>query len=264
MDARELYRSGKLAEAVAAMNEEVRTHPADANRRGFLCELLCAAGQLERADKLLEALATQDPQSAPAVAIFRQIVRAEQARQQMWSDGRVPEFVGGGPTPAQKALLQAIVELRAGRAAEALALVSQADEARPKLKGTCDGEAFTDLRDLEDLSCSHFEVLTSTGKYFWIPVESVESVEFRAPTRPRDLLWRRAHMVVRGGPDGEVFLPAVYAGVPGADDAARLARTTDWRGGEGAPVQGVGQRTLLVGDKARPMLEIKEIQIETA
>ena len=50
-------------------------------------------------------------------------------------------------------------------------------------------------------------MLTSTGKYYWIPMERVEMIEFHDPARPRDLLWRRAHMVVRGGPDGEVFLP---------------------------------------------------------
>ena len=34
---------------------------------------------------------------------------------------------------------------------------------------------------------------------------------------------------------------------------------TDWRGGEGEPVRGFGQRLLLLGDEARPILEIAEI-----
>src|SRR5205814_5139249 len=64
-------------------------------------------------------------------------------------------------------------------------------------------------------------------------LERVESVEFHPPARPRDLLWRRVHMVVHGGPDGEVFLPVLYAGsAADPNDQIRLGRTTEWRGGD--------------------------------
>lgn len=261
MDGRELYRAGQLAAAVAAMNEEVRNNPLDTQRRGFLCELLCLAGNHDRADKLLEALGTQDPQAAPTIAMFRQLVRADQWRRQLWTDGRVPELLGEA-TPAIRALLQAVVASRAGDLAAAAGLAAQAEELRPKVSGTIGGKPFDDFRDLDDLHCAFFEVLTSTGKYFWIPTERIELVEFRAPTRPRDLLWRRAHMTVREGPDGEVFVPAVYCGSDAAGEAAQLGRTTDWQGGEGSPVRGVGQRTFLAGEDAVPVLEISELRFE--
>src|SRR5439155_24520554 len=131
---------------------------------------------------------------------------------------------------------------------------------RPRVRGTCDGQPFTDLRDLDDLTAPVFEVLTSNGKYYWVPVERVERVEFRPPARPRDLLWQRAHMVVRGGPDGEVYLPTLYAGSHAeADENLALGRATDWRGGNGEPTRGVGQRNLLVGDDCRAVLELKEL-----
>src|SRR5439155_1325758 len=131
---------------------------------------------------------------------------------------------------------------------------------RPRVRGTCDGQPFTDLRDLDDLTAPVFEVLTSTGKYYWIPVERVELVEFRPPARPRDLLWQRARMVVRGGPDGEVYLPTLYSGTHAeSDNGLRLGRATEWRGGDGAPVRGVGRRTFLVGDDTCPILELKEL-----
>ncbi|MEI7815483.1 MAG: type VI secretion system accessory protein TagJ, partial [Coriobacteriia bacterium] len=73
-------------------------------------------------------------------------------------------------------------------------------------------------------------VLTSTGKYYWIPLEAVELAEFRPPERPRDLLWRPTHMVVTDGPDGEVFLPTIYPlTFANGDDQLRLGRGTDWR-----------------------------------
>jgi type VI secretion system protein ImpE len=156
--------------------------------------------------------------------------------------------------------LEASIHLRENRAAEAMALLSQAEEQRPAVSGTADGEPFDELRDLDDLTASFFEVLTSTGKYYWIAVEQVEQIEFHPPEQPRDLLWRRAHMVVDDGPDGEVFLPVLYAGSHQEEDVRfRLGRQTDWRGGDGAPVRGIGQRMFLIGEKDRSILELSEI-----
>jgi type VI secretion system protein ImpE len=72
-------------------------------------------------------------------------------------------------------------------------------------------------------------------------------------------------LVVRDGPDGEVYLPTLYAGSHAdADDRVRLGRVTDWRGGDGLPVRGVGLRTFLVGSEGRPVLELKEIVVHSA
>jgi type VI secretion system protein ImpE len=159
--------------------------------------------------------------------------------------------------------LEASICLREGSQDEAVGLLASAEAERPRVVGTCNGRAFEDLRDLDDLTAGVFEVLTSNGKYYWIPIERVEQVEFRAPERTRDLLWRRARMIVRDGPDGEVFLPTLYAGShaePG--DRFRLGRATDWRGGEGEPVRGIGQRTFLVGDEACPIMELETLTID--
>jgi type VI secretion system protein ImpE len=259
VNARECYDAGRLNDALAASLAEVKSAPADLGRRGFLCELACFAGDLERADRQLDLLGDQDPQAALGVSLFRQLIRAEQARQQFYTEGRLPEFVAEA-TPVIKMHLEASILLRDGKPGEAAKLLAEAEGQRPKAGGACDGRPFTDFRDLDDLVAPVFEVLTSNGKYYWIPVERVESVEFRPPQRPRDLIWRRVHMVVRDGPDGEVYLPTLYAGThAAAEDGLRLGRATDWTGGNGAPVRGMGQRTYLVGDEARTILELKEL-----
>jgi type VI secretion system protein ImpE len=261
MNAREYYEAGQLAEAIAALKAEVKENPADTSRRGFLCELLCFAGDLHRADLQLDAVATQDPQTQLGIGLFRHLVRAEQARQQFFAEGRLPEFLDL-PSPQLRLHLEASIRLREGQAQKAARLLEQAEEQRPVVAGVCNGQPFTGLRDLDDLTASFFEVLTSNGKYYWIPMERVESVEFRAPARPRDLLWQRVHMVVRDGPDGEVYLPTLYAGTHAeSDDKLRLGRATDWRGGNGEPVRGIGQRTFLVGDESRTILEIQTIEM---
>ena len=195
------------------------------------------------------------------VALLRQLIRAEQARQQCYSEGRLPEFLDA-PPPYFKLHLEAAVQLRAGAKAEAAALLAQAEAQWPAVEGVCDGRSFDVFRDLDDLTAPFLDVLTSTGKHYWAPLERIECLEFHAPERPHDLLWRRAHMVVHGGPDGEVFLPALYPGShAAADDSLRLGRSTEWLGGEGEPVRGLGQRTFLVGADARPIMELGEITV---
>jgi type VI secretion system protein ImpE len=262
MNAREHFEAGRLEEALAALRAEVKAAPADLGRRQLLAELLCFAGELERADAQLDTLATQESQALVAISLFRQLLRGEQARQQFYTAGRLPEFLEA-PSPALKLHLEASIRLRDGQPREAAELLAQAEEQRPKISGTCNGRPFADFRDLDDLTAPIFEVLTSNGNYYWIPMERVEQIEFRKPTRPRDLLWRRVHMVVRGGPDGEVFLPALYAGAHReADDRLRLGRATEWSGDDGAPVRGKGQRTFLVGDDSLAILELEEIAIQ--
>ncbi len=257
--AREHYQAGELKDALATSTEEVKKHPTDQAARNFLCEMLLFAGELERADRQLDTLAHQDPTAAVAVGMVRHLIRAEEARQQFYNDGRLPEFLNQ-PSEVLRMHLEASILLRDNKAAEAWQLLQQAEEKRPRVSGVCDDKPFDDMRDGDDLTAPFFEVLTSTGKYYWVPMDQVELIEFRKPTRPRDLLWVRAHMIVRDGPDGEVFLPALYAGThTQADDRVRLGRVTDWKGATGEPTRGIGQRTFLVGDVGRAILELGTI-----
>jgi type VI secretion system protein ImpE len=266
--ARDHFEAGRLGAAIEAMNAEVKAHPLDADRRGFLGELLCFTGDLERADRQYDTLVQQDGGLAIGVALLRQLIRAEQARRQFFGEGRLPEMLGVPPEHL-KIILEASIRLREGDAPAAMSLLARAEELRPALAGQCDGASFDDFRDLDDLTASFFEVMTSTGKYYAVAMEQVDSIEFRRPERPRDLIWRRAEMVVRDGPEGEIFLPAVYAPLAGAaaaeiDDAARLGRTTEWAGGDGTPVRGIGQRCFLVGEESRGMLQLGRIEFASA
>jgi len=262
MTASEFYRAGQLADAIAAATEEVKRHPVETSRRGLLAELLCFAGQWERADLQLEIISQQDPQLTLGISMFRQLIRAEQARQAFYASGAVPEFLGQ-PSPVLQLHLEASIRVREERLPEAAALLEEAESQRPKPRGTCDGRAFDDFRDLDDLTAPFLEVLTSNGKYYWVPLERIEAIEFRAPERPRDLLWRRVHLVVQDGPDGEVFLPVLYYGSHAEeDDRLKLARMTDWRGGDGTPARGIGQRMFLVGSEGESILEMKHLEFQ--
>jgi type VI secretion system protein ImpE len=257
MTAKQLFEAGQLAEAVSAAVDEVKKRPMDESCRWFLCELLCFTGDLDRADKQLDLIASQDPKALAGVALFRQLVRAELARQEVFRQGRVPEFLGA-PDPVLRAHVAALIELRSGNELKAGELLSQAQGHAHPAPGVCDGAPFDDVRDLDD-SCGPFlEVLTSTGKYYWVLFSTIESLEFRPPKRPRDLVWRQTDLSVNGGPNGEVYIPCLYAGTAAsADNQLKLGRATDWIGEN--PVRGVGQRMLLVGETDKSILEITKI-----
>ena len=259
-----LLAAGKLGAAIEAANAQVRRAPAEIAGRILLAELLLLGGNLERADNLLDAAGQIDPTVLPGVAEFRQLIRAEQARRQLRRDGRVPEFLSE-PTPPLRACLAAIVARRGGDLAQAARFAAEAEEQRPRAAGVIAGAggdvAFEDFRDADDFCAGYFEVLTTTGKYFWIPTERIASVEFHKPQRARDLYWRRATMSVSAGPDGEVYVPAIYDSLEtGIDDQLRLGRATDWRGPEAGPMLGLGQRLFLVGEEDRGIMELTTLR----
>lgn len=268
-EAGRLFREGNLAAALTAANAAVRRAPTDIGARVLLAELLAFSGNIERADVVLDACADLDPSAAIVVAEFRQLLRGELARRQLFSEGRVPEFLGE-PTAAQRSSLAAIVALRNGDVPEAARLAAEAEEARPHPTGTAGGTAFTDMRDADDLLASCFEVITTTGKYFWIPPERVLLLEFHPAKRPRDLFWRRATMQVADGPDGDVYLPTTYppttsTAASAMTDALRLGRATDWhQAGDSGPTLGLGAVTILVGEEAMTWLEMDKVSFQVA
>ena len=259
-----LFRARRLGPAIAAANAEVRRNPADLSARILLAELLVFGGNLDRADLILDAASQADPTSAVVVAEFRQLLRADIARRQLSRDGRVPEFLDE-PTTALRAALAARVAMRAGDVAEAARQAGEAEAARPRVAGVLslggNDAAFDDFRDVDDLCAGYFEVLTTTGKYYWIPTERVISLTFHPPRRPRDLAWRRATMSVNAGPDGEVYLPAIYdTNQPDLGDDYRLGHATDWTGEADEPVRGVGQRVFLAGEEAHGIMDLGELR----
>lgn len=260
----ELFQAGRLNDAIEALNATVRSKPTDTEARGLLAELVCYTGNHERADKLIDQLGIQDPTSIPGLAVIRQLIRGDLTRREVFTQGRSPDFLSP-PPDWMKLTLEATIALREGRFDEATAKLAEAEEMRPVLRGTCNGTAFDDFRDIDDVLAGVLEVISASGTYYWVPLENVDSIAFEAPRRPRELLWRRAMVEVRGGPDGEVFLPALYPGsADSSDDNIRLGRSTDWSEDENRPVTGLGQRCYLVGEELIPVLELETVTFEGA
>ena len=90
MNPLELYRAGRLTDAIKALSAELRDNPTDTRRRTFLFELLCFAGEYERADKQLEVLAQAGPSSEMGVLLYRSALYAERQRHDLFERGEFP------------------------------------------------------------------------------------------------------------------------------------------------------------------------------
>ncbi|NBW96880.1 MAG: hypothetical protein EBR28_09160 [Planctomycetia bacterium] len=193
--AHDCLKAGDLAAATAAATAAVKAAPKSLEDRWLLAELLILGGQFDRADAQFDTMMTLEPRVAVAAAPIRQLLRAEAARRQFFDEGRVPELLDGAGQQVRDRL-EAFVLLRAGRPADAGAVAARAEIARPALGGVVViggvERPFADFRDLDDVTAEVFEVLTQTGKYYWIEMARIGSVEFEPPARPLDLVWRKA------------------------------------------------------------------------
>ena len=258
-----LFEEGRLRDAVAAMSEAVKAAPADTQVRSQLAEFLCVAGELERAERQFAAIAEQDPDAAIQAMALRQLVRSDMMRRQVWTEGRPPEFVTDPPEHAVLRL-EGLMHLREGRIAEAGSCIARAEAARPALAGAHDDVPFSDFRDLDDLIGGILEVMTTTGKYFWVPLEQVDEMEFSQRARVLDGAWRTVKISVRGGPDGEVVVPAIYPLIETPPrDAILLGRETNWIEVSPECVRGEGLRCFLVGEESLSIRQLGRLTFGT-
>lgn len=263
MSTSDLFKAGRLQEAIDAQVREVKANPADHAKRLFLFELLAFAGDLERARRQIDAVNYGEMERDTAVLAYRKLLDAEEVRRRVFREGVMPQFLVPPPQHLGKRL-EAVNCLRGNQPAEAARLLKEATAAEPALKGQLNDKPFTILRDCDDLFGPVLEVMAH-GDYYWLPLEQVDTLTANAPKLLRDLLWLPGRLEVRNGPAGNVFLPALYPGShEHPDDQIKLGRLNDWKSSEAGPVRGVGLRMFLVNDDAVSLLELRKLQVTSA
>jgi type VI secretion system protein ImpE len=258
MNAKELLDAGQLLAAIAQLTKEVRAHPADTQRRIFLFELLCFAGDYQRADRQLEVIGQQGSHAEVGVQVYRNIFAAEQIRRRLFADGLQPKFLFE-PPPYVRLHLEALNRLRENSPTEARSLLEKSIEARPALAGHINGQTFSDIQDSDELLGPCLEVIAGKD-YAWLPFEHIKSLHIAPPRRLRDLLWLPAAIEAWEIPLGEVFLPVLYAGSSThANEQVKLGRMTEWQDVGAQLTRGVGQRLLLVDNEEFAILGVREV-----
>ncbi|MFP5230379.1 MAG: type VI secretion system accessory protein TagJ [Acidobacteriota bacterium] len=233
MDALSLYRAGQLREAIDALGVELKKQPLDTRRRTFLFELLCFAGEYDRAARHLDVLSDASAEAASGALLYRSALHAERIRQEMFAKDELP-----------------------------------LSSAHPAAAGKMNETEFSEIEDSDPRIGANLEVFIA-GSYNWIPFAYIESVTTQAPRKLRDLIWLPA--VVRTTPEfrlqdlGEVLLPVLAPlSWRSADDKVRLGQLTVWDEDSKYGAIPSGQKTLLVGEEERPLLEMRELNFHHA
>lgn len=237
MNVQELFRAGKLKEAIQALGGELRDNPTDLKRRTFLFELLCFAGEYPRAEKHLNLLADASPDAGMGALLYRSALSAERKRQLFFESKEYAKSADAG-------------------------------EVKPR-SGKLNGEPFQTIEDLDPRIGPRLEVFIA-GEYVWLPFAHIGTMQMQPPRLLRDLLWSSA--IVTAGPAlkgqefGEVLLPAIYPfSSQHPRDEVKLGRETaslqQANGDEGA----AGQKLFILdGEREVTLLEIRSLEFDDA
>lgn len=230
MNAQELYQAGRYDEALQALGATLRAQPTDVRARTFLFELLCFAGEFDRASKQLDIIADSSKEAGLGAFLYRSALHAERTRQEMFQTGALPEAAPAAP-----------------------------------VSGTLNGQPFSTLTDADPRIGARLEVFAA-GQYTLIPFAQIAEVRVEEPKRLRDLLWAPAR--VKAGPKfqhfefGEVLVPAVAPlSWRHPDWQVRLGRAVEWDEHADGSELPLGSKLLQVDDELVPILDVRALLI---
>lgn len=253
----ELQESGLAAE-LARLQGEVRAHADDAKLRTYLFQLLVVMGQWQRALGQLQVVAQLSAAALPMAQTYREAIRAEAFRAEVFAGRRRPSVLGEPPEWIGL-LLESLGEFARGNGAAAESLRSRAFDAAPALAGSIDGKPFEWIADADPRFGPVVEAIVD-GKYVWVPFERLAALRVEAPTDLRDLVWVSAELQLSTGARQVALIPTRYPGTEAAaDDALRLARLTTWTAAGPETQIGLGQRMWATDDGEFALLDSREI-----
>jgi type VI secretion system protein ImpE len=229
--AQQLYQAGRLPEAQEALVAALRADPMDVRSRTFLFELLCFAGEWDRAERQLDVLADASREAALGALLYRSALHGERTRQDMFLAVLVP------PPPA--------------------AVVS----------GTLNGRRFESMTDADPRIGPRLEVFAA-GQYTLLPLAGLAELKLEEPRLLRDLIWPTGRPRAGAGLNdfdfGEIIVPALAPLTWRHDDwQVRLGREVDWVVLDDGMEVPVGPKLLQVDDELIPLLDVRELIIDS-
>ena len=254
-------RAGDPVAALRYLQEEVKTKPADSKLRVFLFQLLSVVGQWERALNQLNVAATLDPAALAMAQTYREAIRCELLRDQVFAGKKAP-MVFGQPERWLAYLIESLLLIGQGKAVQAAELHARAFEEADATSGTMDGKPFAWIADADSRLGPVLEAIVN-GRYYWVPFSRLTRVVIEAPEDLRDVVWMPAHFQFDNGGDTVALIPTRYAGSETSDDGQiLLARKTLWDEPAAELFCGRGQRLLTTDLGETPLMDIREILLD--
>ena len=245
------------------LRKMIQKQPQRSDLRIFLFQIYCVQGEWMKAGTQLDVLLELDPSSKPMVETYREALRCEALRRDVF-DGKRSPLVLGAPQDWLAMMIEALRVDAEGRPDAAAALRAGALEAAPATSGRLDDAPFAWLADADSRLGPVVEAIIN-GKYYWVPVSRLIRVEIEKPADLRDFVWAPATLTLENGAASVALIPTRYPGTERAtDNALRLARATDWREQPGGAWHGVGQRMLTTDQTEIALLDVRVLSFDTA
>ena len=229
--AKDLFAAGRVSDAITTLGAWLRDNPADLAQRTFLFELLCFAGQYDRAEKQLSVLSQGSKEAQLGATVYYAALHAERDRNELFRTQAFPKT-----------------------------------QATDQLSGTLNGKPFTSFRDADPDLGARLEVYAA-GAYLWIPLVHIASISMEPPKHLRDTIWPSA--IVQTGPSfkgtdiGQVIIPAIYPfSWKDPDESVWLGRSTVWGADEEGREYPSGQKIFIVDGEEFPLLEIRSLEFQ--
>lgn len=256
------FSSAEPLSHLRELQDRIRKEPQRPELRIFLFQLYCLQGEWVKAANQLSALEELDKESLSLVQTYREAVRCEVLRRDVFAGGKTP-LILGDPTDWIAWMLEALKLDAAGRHDEAGPSRERALDAAPASAGRIDGKPFSWLADGDSRLGPILEAVVN-GKYYWVPLYRLTRLEIEAPVDLRDLVWMPATLGFANGGSSVALIPTRYPGSEAStDERIRLARMTEWNELAPGTWAGSGQRMLVTDEGEFPLMEIREVTFST-
>lgn len=243
------------------LQDRIRKEPQRADLRIFLFQLYCLLGEWGKAANQLTTLEELDRDALPLVQTYREAVRCEVLRRDVFAGERTP-LILGDPADWIAWMLEAMKLNVAGRHEEAAALRQRALDAAPASAGRLDDTPFAWVADGDSRLGPILEAIIN-GKYYWVPMHRLSRLEIDPPADLRDLVWAPATLDFANGGNSVALIPTRYPGSEASgDDRIRLARATEWIELGGGAWAGSGQRMLVTDEGEFALLDIRKLTFD--
>ena len=250
-----------LHDEITELQSQIRNAPGKVDLRVHLFQLLCLIGNWQRAVAQLQVCAQLDPKTIPMAQTYREALRCELVRAEVFAGKRLPQVVG---TPPEWLgwLIESQQRLACGDIAGSRTLREQALDAAPETPGNVDGVPFSWMSDADSRMGPVIEAIIN-GQYYWIPFSQFKQITFDAPADLRDLVWLPARLTFINDGQTVALIPVRYAGSELADDAAKRSCSTSWNQIDDATYAGIGQRLLTTDTAEYALLDVRQIQFDS-
>lgn len=263
MKAEELIKEGRVEDALKVLQDSTRADPANPVFRQSLYQLFCVMGRWDKALTQINVVGELDAGSLLMVEVYRNAIQCEALRNEVFAGRRTPLMLGE-PPEWMSWVVQAQATLAGGKPEAAAGLRDKAFDAAPAISGAINGQSFEWISDADHRLGPVLEAIIQ-GKYYWIAFERIASVKIEPPSALRDSVWAQAEFTWSNRGKAVGLIPVRYPGTTDrGSDEARLARRTDFEELPGDFCIGIGQRMWATDAGEFPILETREITLNTS